>query len=112
MPRTNPPKLSDKFSVVKFIKKRMKKDDDFTEDHVKGFDRRVRDHKLMMFIIEYTQELYDEVKENESGGEEKRLADICKYNHYTIKNQGQEIDELKAKIEELETELDVYKTYG
>ncbi len=60
MPRTNPPKLSDKFSVVKFIKKRMKKDDDFTEDHVKGFDRRVRDHKLMMFIIEYTQELYDD----------------------------------------------------
>jgi len=111
MPRTNPPKLSVKFPVVKFIKNRMKKDDEFTDDHVKGFDRRVRDHKLMMFMIEYCQELYDKAKKRELDDEEKRLTDTCRYQKETIKNQQEEIDRLKEKIEELESQLEVYRCY-
>ena len=45
-------KLSVKYPIVAAIKQQMKQRDCFNADHVKGFDRRVRNHDLMMFLIE------------------------------------------------------------
>ena len=105
----NPEKLQVKYPCVKFIKKRLRKNDDVAEHQVANFDRRVRDNAFLLQIIEYTQELYEKAKKRELDDEEKRLDEILRCNHYTMKNQEQEIDELKAKIEELESQLDVYK---
>ena len=110
MTRTNPEKLSVKYPVVKFIKKRMKRNDNFTENHVKGFDRRVRDHDLMMFMIEYTQELYEKAHRKETR-EEGRLADTVSANHYTIQNLQKQVAELQMENEDLILQLDHYKCY-
>lgn len=107
----NPEKLQVKYPCVKFIKKRLRNNDDVAEHQVAKFDSRVKSNPFLLQIIEYTQELYDKAKKRELDDEEKRLSDICKMNHYTIKNQQEEIDRLKEKIEELESQLDVYKCY-
>ena len=107
----NPEKLQVKYPCVKFIKKRLRNNDDVAEHQVANFDRRVKDNPFLLQIIEYTQELYEKAKKRELDDEEKRLTDTCRYQKESIKNQAQEIDELKAKIEELESQLDVYKCY-
>ncbi len=107
----NPEKLQVKYPCVKFIKKRLRNNDDVEEHQVAKFDSRVKSNPFLLQIIEYTQELYDKAKKRELDDEEKRLADICKGNHSTIKNQEREIAELKAKIEGLESQLEVYRCY-
>ena len=57
---TSKEKLSVKYPIVTAMKQDMKQIDCFNADHVKGFDRRVRNHDLMMFLIEYAQKLSDE----------------------------------------------------
>ncbi len=108
----NPEKLQVKYPCVKFIKKRLRKNDDVEEHQVAKFDSRVKNNPFLLQIIEYTQELYDKAKKRDLDDEEKRLADTCRYQKTSIENQQQEIAELKAKIEELELELDNYKCYG
>lgn len=108
----NPEKLQVKYPCVKFIKKRLRKNDDVEEHQVAKFDSRVKNNPFLLQIIEYTQELYDKAKKRDLDDEEKRLADICKYQKISIENQQQEIAKLKAKVEELELELDNYKCYG
>ncbi len=57
---TSKEKLSVKYPIVTVMKQQMKQRDCFNANHVKGFDRRVRNHDLMMFLIEYAQKLSDE----------------------------------------------------
>ena len=109
--RTNPEKLQVKYPVVEKIKKRLRRNPDVKEHQVANFDRRFRSDPFLLQILEYTQELSDKLKDKESGGEIKRLADTCRYQKESVKNQQEEIDRLKAKIEELELELDNYKCY-
>ena len=64
---TSKEKLSVKYPIVTAMKQDMKQIDCFNADHVKGFDRRVRNHDLMMFLIEYAQKLSDENIKLKSG---------------------------------------------
>ena len=107
----NPEKLQVKYPCVKFIKKRLRKNDDVAEHQVAKFDSRVKSNPFLLEIIEFAQEYYDKAKKRELDDEEKRLTDTCKYQKETIKNQQEEIDRLKEKIEELESQLDVYRCY-
>ena len=64
---TSKEKLSVKYPIVTVMKQQMKQRDCFNANHVKGFDRRVRNHDLMMFLIEYAQKLSDENDKLKSG---------------------------------------------
>ena len=98
MTRKNPEKLSVKYPVVKRLKEKMKYNKEFTEDHIKGFDRRVRDHTLMMFMIEYMQELDNTAEE---GVETKHRNDNLKAYMSIAEERRNKLEEAEKTIEEL-----------
>ena len=112
MTRTNPEKLSVKYPVVKFIKRRMKLNDDIEIHQINKFDNRVKGSPFLLQIIEYTQELYDKVPKKETRTrEEGRLADIVSSNYYTIENLKKQVADLQVENEDLKLQLDHYKCY-
>ena len=112
MTRTNPDKLSVEYPVIKFIKRKMKRNDDISNDQIKKFDSRVKDSPVLLQIIQYTQELYDKAVDDKGETKEtRRLAMIITGHLYTIENQEKQIAELKQKLEEQELELSTRRAY-
>ena len=112
MTRTNPDKLSVEYPVIKFIKRRMKRNDDIKTHQINKFDNRVKGSPFLLQIIQYTQELYDKAADEKGETREtRRLAMIITGHLYTIENQEKQIAELKQKLEEQELELSTRRAY-
>ena len=112
MTRKNPEKLSVEYPVIKSIKRKMKRNPDIKEHQIKKFDSRVRESPFLLEIIKFTQKLQgDTTVDVEEKRENQRLVDIIKNHLYTIKDKDKIIDDLNNKIEDLEIQLDLYRTY-
>lgn len=108
--RKNPEKLSVEYPVIKSIKRRMKRNPDIKEHQICDFDRRVRDNPFLLEIIKFAQEKARNPSREEKK-EEERLSDIIRGHLYNIKDKDKIIDDLNKKIEDLEAQLDVYRTF-
>ena len=50
-------KLSEELPIIDVIKREMKKDDKFTKDQIRDFERRVDRSQSVRFLVELVQEL-------------------------------------------------------
>jgi|TARA_R110000824_G_scaffold271544_2_gene460056 hypothetical protein len=108
--RKNPEKLCVEYPVIKSIKRKMKRNPDIKEYQIQNFDRRVRDNPFLLEIIKFVQERAGNPTHEEKK-EEERLGYIIKGHIYTIENKDKIIDDLNKKIEDLESQLEVYRAY-
>ena len=83
-------KLSDELPIINVIKREMKKDDQFTKDQVRDFERRVGRSDSVRFLVEMLQSWQNRYK---------KLADKQWREHCKARD---EIEQLKAKIEKYE----------
>ena len=116
MTRTNPDKLSVEYPVIKFIKRRMKRNDDIKTHQINKFDNRVKGSPFLLQIIQYTQELFESAPDDKGEtAETRRLAMIIRGHLNTIENQDivykKQIAELKEKLEDLELELSTRRAF-
>ena len=112
MTRTNPDKLSVEYPVIKFIKRRMKRNDDIKTHQINKFDNRVKGSPFLLQIIQYTQELFESAPDDKGEtAETRRLAMIIRGHLNTIENQEKQIAELKEKLEDLELELSTRRAF-
>ena len=103
--RKNPEKLSVEYPVIKSIKRKMKRNPDIKEHQICDFDRRVKASPFLLEIIKFAQNLQgDKTVDKEEKKEEQRLGYIIKSHLYTI-------DDLNKKIEDLESQLEVYRAF-
>lgn len=104
MSRKNPPKLEIEYPCVKTIKNRMKKNDEISDDQIKGFDRRVRNSPVLMTIIQYASQKTNTAKRawdkyNVLDKEMKRIEST------PYMNLQRENEKLKKEIEDLKFRL-------
>ena len=83
-------KLSEELPIINVIKREMKKDDKFTKDQIRDFERRVGRSDSIRFLVEMLQTWQNRYK---------KLADKQWRSH---RKAQEEIEQLKAKIEKYE----------
>jgi len=95
-------KLSDELPIIKLIKQRMSKNDNFTHDQVRDFERRVGRTYSLRFIIEIMQRFDENIKEKDEERKEllEEFNDLEKCNHANAVNLKDE----KAKSQKLKEE--------
>ena len=83
-------KLSNELPIIDLIKRRMKKDENFTKNQIRDFERRVGRSDSVRFLVELVQEFHERyVKLSD-----KQWREHCK--------ARDEIEQLKAKVEKYE----------
>jgi len=95
-------KLSDELPIIKLIKQRMSKDDNFTKDQVRDFERRVGRTYSLRFIVQMLQRCDEKIKENDEERDEllEEFNHLEKCNHANAVNLKDE----KAKSQKLKEE--------
>ena len=83
-------KLSEELPIINVIKREMKKDDKFTKDQIRDFERRVDRSHSIRFLVEMLQTWQNRYQ---------KLADKQWRSH---RKAQEEIEQLKAKIEKYE----------
>ena len=83
-------KLSEELPIVDLIKRRMKKNDKFTTDQVRDFERRVDRSESIRFLVEIVQEFQQKYV---------KLSDKSWRAHCKARD---EIEKLQAKVEKYE----------
>ena len=58
----NPPKLVLEYPCIRFIKGRMRHNDDINENQLKNFDRRVRNSPFILTIVQYAEHQFNRAK--------------------------------------------------
>tara|TARA_R100001460_G_scaffold43414_1_gene79722 strand:+ start:152 stop:493 length:342 start_codon:yes stop_codon:yes gene_type:complete len=112
MTRKNPEKLSVEYPVIKSIKRKMKRNPDIKEHQICDFDRRVKASPFLLEIIKFAQNLQGhKTVDKEEKKEEERLGDIIRGHLYTIEDKDKIIENLNKKIQNLESQLEVYRAF-
>jgi len=95
-------KLSDELPIIKLIKQKMSKDDNFTHDQVRDFERRVGRTYSLRFIVQMLQRWDEKIKENDEERDEllEEFNQLEKFNHANSVNLKDE----KAKCQKLKEE--------
>lgn len=58
----NPPKLVLEYPCIRFIKGRMRHNDEINENQLKNFDRRVRNSPFILTIVQYAEHQFNRAK--------------------------------------------------
>ena len=82
--------LADELPIINMIKRRMKKDDKFTKDQVRDFERRVSRSDSVRFLVEMIQEFH------------QKFVKLSEKSWKSISEARDEIEQLKAKVEKYE----------
>ena len=101
-------KLSDELPIIKLIKQRMSKDDNFTKDQVRDFERRVGRTYSLKFLIQILQRFDEKIKEND----EERDELLEEFNHLEKCNHSNAVNlkEEKEKSRKLKEENSMLKS--
>ena len=83
-------KLSEELPIIDLIKRRMKKDEKFTKDQVRDFERRVDRSESVRFLVELVQEF------------QQRYVKLSEKSWRSTCEARDEIEQLKAKVESFE----------
>ena len=75
-------KLSNELPVINMIKSRMKRDDKFTKDQIRDFERRVTRTHSLRFLVEMLQDYQTDCqrylrRHGDGRKERKRLESVC-----------------------------------
>jgi cell shape-determining protein MreC len=92
-------KLSDELPIIKLIKQKMSKDDNFTHDQVRDFERRVGRTYSLRFLIQMLQRFDEKIKENDEERDEKAKSQKLAEDNSMLRRQN---ERLKKRITELE----------
>ncbi len=105
----NPPKLVLDYPCIRFIKGRMRHNDDINENQLKNFDRRVRNSPFILEIVGYAEHQFNRAKiANERLRKvNKEMDRIEKTPYMALQRENEklsrEIEELKKEIKRLNT---------
>ena len=101
-------KLSDEFPIIKLINQRMSKDDNFTKDQVRDFERRVGRTYSLRFLIQMLQRFDEKIKEND----EERDELLEEFNHLEKCNHANSVNlkDEKEKSRKLKEENSMLKS--
>ncbi len=101
-------KLSDELPIIKLIKQKMSKDDNFTKDQVRDFERRVGRTYSLKFLIQILQNFDEKIKEKDEERDEllEEFNQLEKCNHANSVNLREE----KEKCQKLKEENSMLKS--
>ena len=95
-------KLSDELPIIKLIKQKMSKDDNFTKDQVRDFERRVGRTYSLKFLIQILQNFDEKIKEKDEERDEllEEFNQLEKCNHANSVNLREEKEKSRKLKEE------------